>query len=417
MRISKPATVAAVTALLAATVAAAPPGKATASGCPARWALLPGSSLSPSWSRRPFGLVNSVSALSPGDAWFAGTYGNGDEESPGAWHWNGRSVAATPRLIPAIPRSIDQLTGLSTAWEGLGQGPGSFDSSADGWVLTPIEYTAGAAPFVTGFGTAEHWAGGRWIMTPTAVSPHPATVGVRLYSVAALSPADAWAVGGFFREGPGLNPFGSPIGALIEHWDGTSWQIVPNPLSAQPTTKLLALTAVSPTDIWAVGYQPGGINFAPLVEHWDGSRWSVVPAPAGNQLSYLIAVSAAGGQVWAVGAQVERGLADAATVLVEHWDGKTWHVQQIPGAGNSQLNTVYAASAGSVWAGGLFAGRNVLLHWNGQAWNTVPVPAPQAFSTNYDVQAIGGTGPGDVWVTGVTGFNLNVRFLIHFRCG
>src|SRR6185437_11881171 len=59
----------------------------------------------------------------------------------------------------------------------------------------------------------------------TGVQPvSPGTEDNRLQGVAVLSACDAWAVG--FESGDrGDNPDQS----LIEHWDGTSWTVVPSP--------------------------------------------------------------------------------------------------------------------------------------------------------------------------------------------
>jgi len=52
--------------------------------------------------------------------------------------------------------------------------------------------------------------------------------------------------------------------------------------ASQPGSKrdiLYSASADSPSDVWAVGDQQGpDATFGTLVEHWDGSSWSVVPA-------------------------------------------------------------------------------------------------------------------------------------------
>jgi hypothetical protein len=373
-----------------------------AGSCHAAWTLA-----ATPFTNPPAAVVTSVSALSPHDVWFAGRAGYGD---PQVLRWDGRSVAEPSAQIPPIL--------LMPAEEGLSQFGygGSFDSDTDGWVLA----TPAALAFtgMADIATAEHWHDGRWTMTPLAVSPSPATKGVQLAGIAALSPADAWAVGAFYQA-PGPSPVS--IGALIEHWDGISWTIVPNPASARPDAQLHALTAVSPTDIWAVGYQAGSStgSIVPLVEHWDGSTWSVIPAPAGNQPSGLLAVSAAGGGVWAAGAQTQPGTTSTAIPLIEHWDGTAWNVQSLPDTGNSKLQAIYAASPNDVWAGGQFASglTDVFLHWNGRTWTTLLVPGPQEFGLSYQYTAIGGTGPHDIWAAGTAVNGVATAVIAHLGCG
>src|SRR5207237_213125 len=108
-----------------------------------------------------------------------------------------------------------------------------------------------------------------------------------------------------------------PARTLILHWDGNSnsWQVVPAPDVAGVNNQLRAITAVSRDDIWAVGSYGGGYGwdnptapkFNTLVLHWDGKTWSQVPSPNpsdyGNQ---LVAVSAASkDDIWAVGTSLD----------------------------------------------------------------------------------------------------------------
>jgi hypothetical protein len=55
---------------------------------------------------------------------------------------------------------------------------------------------------------------------------------------------------------------------LIEHFDGTQWSLVPNPEPAGGN--LDAITALSPTNVWAVGSRRAGAHLT-LVMHYDGT--------------------------------------------------------------------------------------------------------------------------------------------------
>src|SRR5262245_10375619 len=58
-----------------------------------------------------------------------------------------------------------------------------------------------------------------------------------------------------------------------------SWSVVFSPNSPiTGTNTLLAIDAVSDTDIWAVG--SSGTTPQPLIEHWNGSIWTIVPSPS-----------------------------------------------------------------------------------------------------------------------------------------
>jgi len=103
-------------------------------------------------------------------------------------------------------------------------------------------------------------------------SPSPGTFD-SLSGIVTLGTGDAWAVGNYIDAG-GFDR------TLIEHWDGRGWR---QAASRNPAVDdgLVAVTAVSPTDVWAVGSMSSGAPFSdrPLIEHWNGSAWRVVPAP------------------------------------------------------------------------------------------------------------------------------------------
>lgn len=93
---------------------------------------------------------------------------------------------------------------------------------------------------------------------------------------------------------------------LVEHWNGTNWQVIhsPNPVSA--FVFLIGVTAVSAQDVWAVGdYLDNTTIWSTLIEHWDGTSWQIVASPNvqpgkfDNFLHSVTAISAQDG--WAVG--------------------------------------------------------------------------------------------------------------------
>ena len=72
----------------------------------------------------------------------------------------------------------------------------------------------------------------------------------------------------------------------------------PNPYS---TVILRGMTAISASDIWAVGStdfyfgQPSAVNM-----HWDGQSWANVMPPAGDLVLYDVTAESPG-SIWAVG--------------------------------------------------------------------------------------------------------------------
>jgi hypothetical protein len=102
---------------------------------------------------------------------------------------------------------------------------------------------------------------------------------------------------------------------LIEHWDGTSWTVVPSPnvgpASVFQSNALLGIAAASPTDIWAFGSSSlanGSGNQRTLLMNWNGTAWSMTASPNPNKGSFLDDILFAGvapspGDVWIVGSE------------------------------------------------------------------------------------------------------------------
>jgi hypothetical protein len=84
---------------------------------------------------------------------------------------------------------------------------------------------------------------------------------------------------------------------VIEHWDGTSWSVVPSPNPFPNVNNSLdAVAAASANDIFAFGNSPLG----PFSEHWNGTQWSIINTPSG--VARLIGATAlSDGTVVAVG--------------------------------------------------------------------------------------------------------------------
>src|SRR6266852_8298727 len=105
-------------------------------------------------------------------------------------------------------------------------------------------------------------------------TPNPNVHGNTLIAVSGTSASDVWAVG--FSNSNNVNESRT----LIEHWDGASWKVVasPNPGSTPACVNLNsgnylnAVAAVSPTNVWAVGfYFTCNTLLKPLILHWNGA--------------------------------------------------------------------------------------------------------------------------------------------------
>ena len=170
-----------------------------------------------------------------------------------------------------------------------------------------------------------------------------------LSGAAVIGSSDMWAVGDS-GTGLGCNPFqivgqgGGPFQTLAEHFDGTSWSAVPTPAL---NAAFSGVAGSAGNDVWAVGDQAQGSSNNTLIEHFNGTSWTVVPSPnpnpqGNNGLVAVAAVSAS--DVWAVGHQL-------LGPFTEHWNGKSWDIVNTP-AGVSFFGAMAASSVGTVLAVG-----------------------------------------------------------------
>src|SRR5229473_1076340 len=198
-------------------------------------------------------------------------------------------------------------------------------AASDVWAVGSADNAAGNAQPL-----AEHWDGTSWSIVAT-----PAVVTGNLSAVAATSSSDVWAVGDIVSTSTGAAQ------TFIEHFDGKRWAVVPSPDASTQSNLLDGVTAISATDAWAVGdfLNASGV-FQTLTEHWDGTSWSIVTSPAGpglqNGLLGVTAVSSS--DVWAVGDS-------GSGTLIEQWDGTSWTVVPSPSPAGTLANPLFGVAA------------------------------------------------------------------------
>jgi hypothetical protein len=216
-----------------------------------------------------------------------------------------------------------------------------------------------------------------------------------LTGVAAVSDDDAWSVGYRSRRTTG-NPE-----ALVEHSSGTDWTIVGTPrVPHSDYTQLSSVSAVSSTDVWAVGIsqQHPRRGPRPLVEHWDGTSWSIVPTPDPGAGSAFYSVAArASDDVWAVGYI----LRNTGLPLAEHWDGSRWNIVKVDHPGMRVALTGVTATSTDVYASGVHQGHvPLVLRWDGTSFERVSMPRPGGRLGASALWALGTDG-STVWGAGL----------------
>jgi hypothetical protein len=289
--------------------------------------------------------------------------------------------------------------GCADAWTVAAQPPfvgsgGLDDVSA----LSPTNFWGVGGVFTEsdqiGHTLIQHFDGTSWSTIASADGPGGAPQS-SLSGVSAVAADDAWAVGAHIRPN-------NLVRTLIERWDGLSWTRVTSPNAGQPAGGQLGdVVALEADDAWAVGSYGQGAPSRTLVEHWDGTSWSVVPSPnKGPFPNSLTAVDAvAADDIWAAGTWFTKAFVDRTLIL--HWDGVSWQRVKGPNAGPTgaanDVVDIAAMAADDVWAVGVRGLRTLILHWDGVAWSAVPSPTPGG---NADLAGVVAVAADDVWAVG-----------------
>lgn len=342
--------------------------------------------------------LSAVEMLRPNDVWAVGA--EGDSAGPKQLlveRWDGSAWSIVP-VAPPAGATNSYLVALSAV------------SSNDMW--------AAGYYFIPGSGMLTltlHWDGSTWSQVPSvSVSGYNSY----LNSLDAVARNDVWAVG-YADFGPG------PTRTLVIHWDGSRWTEVAD---AGPTSdaSLYGVTATGPNDVWAVGnyYGPDGSGYETFIEHWNGTTWSVIPSPNVGPNNYLNAVSASGPKnAWAVGKREPS--TNSSLPIMLHWDGTAWSVVSIPyiGSDPGALESVQAVGPYDVYAAGYYWSPSnhkyqpYILHWDGSTWAMAGTEQPgYRYNFIYGVAALPG---GDTWIVGnYYSVNMTVHTLIERNnCG
>jgi hypothetical protein len=215
-------------------------------------------------------VLSGVTTVSASNVWAVGYYEVGTIRQTLVEHWDGSTWTIVPS--PNQGTYSSSLTAIAAI------------SANDVWAVGNFVVQGAFRTLV------EHWDGSTWTIVP---SPNQGTYSSSLAAIAAISANDVWAVGDGSSK------------TLVEHWNGSTWTIVPSPNQGLGNNYLRGVTAVSANDLWAVGqsYNWSAGAYQTLVEHWDGSTWTIVPSPnQGTEVDSLYAVAAvSASEVWAVG--------------------------------------------------------------------------------------------------------------------
>jgi hypothetical protein len=290
--------------------------------------------------------LQGVVAISPSLAWAAGNVTDGAHPGQVIEQWNGAkwSLFPGPKFGKKDRANVFAMTS---------------SSANDVWAIGSLVNlgTGLVSPLF------EHWNGAAWTATTGESSNE------FLFGASAYAANDAWAVG--FKGSDSIT-------TSAMHWDGSSWKHVATPTVGKGTNKLNAVLALAPSDVWAVGSStpvapPKQAATLTLIEHFDGTSWTVVPSPnvgptSANQSNRLLGLTAnSANDIWAFGSYfAEDGSGHQMTLLL-HWDGTSWTVASSPSPAKGGfpcdlLWTGVVSSPGNVWILGSGHDESLAIH-------------------------------------------------------
>jgi hypothetical protein len=339
--------------------------------------------------------VGAIAGSSPKDIWAVGDFlpdaknSNQDATLSFAEHYNGSKWTAvrTPNAGP----NFDSFYGLAA-------------SQGKAWAVGErlnAQYQDRAL--------VEVWNGKAWSI---ANIPQPGSLRDMLFAASALSPSDVWVVGD--QEGAD-----GVFHTLAEHWNGSTWTVVPAPDPGSSGNHLYAVDAVSADDVWAAGQQLGTFPDNGLVEHWDGHSWSVIPLPAATTASVMLdsIAATAADQVYVAG---EADSPAGGRPLIESYTGGVWQTASLPASAGSIWTNLWGVtvSGGTAWAVGTYVdpktdnNNTLILTGTNGVWTVDAGPEPGSGSN-----ILGGvtTIGGHLWAAGVYDDGGSVLPLIEHR--
>jgi hypothetical protein len=337
------------------------------------WKIIPSANGS-----QAFNQLSGVAAITSNNVWAVGISFGGNIHQSLIEHWNGKNWQTVPTpdhgLFPTL-EAVAAIPGTNQVWA----------------VGTQITKAHGNQTLI------ERWNGQVWQIVPSPLNQNDVNSNI-LYSVVATSKNDAWATGVYKKNTS--QPY--DWAALIEHWNGKQWSIVPGALihNAPFGSSLQSITALSTNNVWATGTFIGPTGYKALVEHWNGHTWQQVQAPnPGTFINILNSITTIPGtnQLLAVG---ETGNTNkAGQILTERWNGKSWQVISTPkkATPGPVFTSITALSAHDAWA----VGGEFIAHWDGANWNTVSHLVPSKEFSLSDITRVPGTDT--LWAVGGNG--------------
>lgn len=244
--------------------------------------------------------------------------------------------------------------------------------------------------------SAMRWDGSAWSLIPVpAPEPYPGGASCGLKAIDGLAPNDLWAAGHQRIQ----SPIGGWLGyqMLVLHWDGQSWTVMNTPFTPQGSTGAFIedVEVIAPDDVWFVGFHAdvsGGIGQKKaLAMHWDGTDFTLFDTPFFDNdylggHSFLAVEAVAPDDVWAVGGGFGPNFVPWSQIA--RFDGTQWTQVDVPMPGRNRLRDVAASTPTDVWMTGTYKEGTqevpFFMHWDGSSFTQVANPGSE-----YSLVAVG----------------------------
>ena len=323
-------------------------------------------------------------------------------------------LTATARVTAApmggqdnrVPQAARAGDDAAAKWRIVHRGPTDLYHGIDGLSDDDI-WVAGAHRVRTGtndysfFPMLEGWNGAEWAKAP--MPPMSPTTQGWFWDVAAPAEDDVWAAGITWKTSSEIDI--RKWKQLLAHYDGTTWRVFRPPLPER-FSKLEAITAIAPDDVWAIAVgasQPFEYLSKQQLfgEHWDGLRWSVTKLPLTSAFIHVNDIDAREpNDVWVVGDVSD--YSNKVAPMSIHWDGRRWRVTEPPFRESCRpsLRGVAVLSPRDVWAvgnsdGGECGSAPQITHWNGRHWRLALQPRGAIALADVDASS-----RKEVWIVG-----------------